>query len=97
MQQRTAQIFGVKGRAFSGEKSDLEILVTQLQLAAHNNRKSERGTQTVTSAASNVLAPRVKLSRVKNLRGQATDRKYMSNRVLCVCLCVWMLTAKAFH
>ena len=66
VQQRTAQIFGVKGRAFSGEKSDLEILVTQLQLAAHSKTKSESGTQSVTSAASNVLAP---ISREKNLRG----------------------------
>lgn len=47
----------VKGLAVSGEKSDLEILVTQLWLAAHNYTKSERGTQTVTSAVSNVLAP----------------------------------------
>lgn len=52
-----AQIFRVKGCAVSGEKNDLEILVTQLQLAAHNNTKSERDTQTVTSAASNALAP----------------------------------------
>lgn len=34
----------VKGLAVSGEKSILEILVTQLLLAAHNNKKSERYT-----------------------------------------------------
>lgn len=81
LQQRTVQILRVKGLTVSGEKSDLEILVTQLQLVAHSNTKSERGTQTVTSAASNALAP---ISREKNLRGSATDRKYMSNHVMCV-------------
>lgn len=81
LQQGSAQIFRVKGLTVSGEKSDLKILVTQLQLPAHNNTKSERGTQTVTSAVSNALAP---ISREKNLRGWATDRKYTSNCMMCV-------------
>ncbi|KAF3691412.1 Transforming growth factor beta-2 [Channa argus] len=38
------QIFRVKGHAVSREKSDFEILVTQLQLPAHKNTKSERCT-----------------------------------------------------
>lgn len=51
------QSFRVKGHAVSRDKSDFEILVTQLQLPTHNNTKSERGTQTVTSAVSNALVP----------------------------------------
>lgn len=76
----SVRVWGVKGLAVSREKSDLEILVIQLQLAAHNNTKSEKGTRTVTSAPSNVLAP---ISKDKNLRGYLTEKKRLT--ALCVC------------
>ena len=44
LEGRTVQILTVKRFGISGEKSNFEILVTQLQLAAYNNKIRERYT-----------------------------------------------------
>lgn len=89
LQLRKEQIFRVKGHAACREKSNFEILVTQLQLLTHNNRKSERGTQTVTSAVSNVLVSSAERklweSKLTNENARLTKQWLF--------LCVRMLTA----